>query len=105
MTKSPLSVTMPKKTDIKGVNAKLIYDACSWAAHGSKKEHVNDRYRKNRPRFMAFAQKWANISAQIRDMMAKQFNLKYTGDGWMNISENGIPVRTPQTPDLVISVA
>ena len=54
---------------------------------------------------MAFAQKWANISAQIRDMMAKQFNLKYTGDGWMNISENGIPVRTPQTPDLVISVA
>ncbi len=93
------------KTDLKGVNAKLIYDAASWVAHGSQKNGVNDCYRKNRPRFMAFARQWTNISDQVRDMMAAQFNIKYTGTGWLDISQNGTAVRHHIAPDLIISAA
>jgi len=85
-------------------NAKLIYDACSWISHGAKRETIGRRYLKNRPRFMAFAKQWVNISGGIRDMMAKQFNLTYSGDEWMDIAENKRPVSVKQAPDFVLTV-
>jgi hypothetical protein len=92
-----------EKADIKGVNAKLIYDACVWVKHGSVKKNIHKPYVKNHPRFMAFASQWTNISLEVQKMMGEEFNVTYTGDGWLDIQENtGAKSSVKMAPDLVI---
>ena len=76
-----------ERSDIKGYNAKLIYDVCSWVKYGSDLGNVPAPYIKNRPRFIVAADGWKNISLQIQQMFADEFDVSFEGesDGWMNI--------------------
>lgn len=53
-----------ERGDVPRVNAKKIYKLCEDESDG-----------------------WKNISSQVREMMADEFNIEYSGVGWLNIHE------------------
>jgi hypothetical protein len=80
--------------DIPDFDAPLIYEQCK-AACGLEKEG-------SKPKGW---QEWTNLSAQARDMMAAEFGIRYTGDGWMDIvEENDRKAPHPMCPDVVITM-
>jgi hypothetical protein len=74
--------------DIPGCDAPRIYEVCSGEPKAGSKEHPEG---------------WFNISAQVREMMTAEFNISYTGNGWLDIIEDkGSKASPPLAPDLVV---
>ena len=74
--------------DIPGSDAPRIYEACSGEAKAGGEEHPDG---------------WVNVSAPVREMMAAEFYLRYTGSGWLEITEGkGNKASPPMAPDLVV---
>lgn len=79
--------------DIPGGDAPVIYKACSQAAKAEVDggDHPHG---------------WANISAQVREMMSAEFGIRYAGEGWLDIvEERGRKAKPPLAPDLVVTRA
>jgi len=75
--------------DIPGCDATQIYEIC---AYEPKKDG------ETRP------DGWVNISAQVREMMAAEFNIRYSGTGWLEITEvKGTKISSPTASDLVLN--
>ncbi len=63
-------------TDLPGLDAPLIYEQCKAACSATTKG--------DRPPGW---EQWTNISPQVREMMAAEFHIQYTGKGWFDIVE------------------
>jgi len=81
--------------DIPACNAERIYAECN-AACSFREDKKAEKSRR----------RWTNISAQVREMMSAEFNIRYVGDGWLDIvgGRKG-RVAPALAPDLVISRA
>ena len=60
--------------DIPGFNAAQIYKECSAACESGAPAHSLEGW-----------ESWTNISAQVREMMADEFHIQYTGEQWLEI--------------------
>ena len=79
--------------DIPGCDAAVLYAQCNVACCPDEKGDKPVGW-----------QDWTNISAQVRDMMAAEFNIRYAGTGWLDIvEENKQKTVPPLCPDLVIT--
>lgn len=75
--------------DIPGFDAPHIYEVCSAEAKAGSDEHPDG---------------WKNISAQVREMMSAEFNIRYAGNGWLEIIESkGRHAKARLAPDLVVT--
>jgi len=78
--------------DIPGCDAPVLYEQCKAACCPDEKAKRPEGW-----------QDWTNISPQVREMMIAEFNIRYTGDGWLNIVEESQKPASPKLcPDLVI---
>ena len=64
-------------TDIPNCNAELIYNQCYTACNPTESQAKPEGWKE-----------WTNISPQVREMMAEEFNIHYKGDGWLDIVES-----------------
>jgi len=75
--------------DIPGSDAPRIYEVCSGEAKTGGDQQLDG---------------WVNVSAQVREMMTTEFNIRYIGTGWLDIIEDkGTKTSPPMAPDLVVS--
>ena len=75
--------------DIPGSDAPRIYEVCSGEAKTGGDQQLDG---------------WVNVSAQVREMMTTEFNIRYIGTGWLDIIEDkGAKTSPPMAPDLVVS--
>jgi hypothetical protein len=75
--------------DIPGSDAPRIYEVCSGEAKAGSEQPSDG---------------WVNISAPVREMMTAEFNIRYTGTGWLDIvADKGAKASSPLAPDLVVS--
>lgn len=62
--------------DISGFDAPLIYREVTAACNPSGADNPPEGWKQ-----------WANISAQVREMMMAEFNIRYVGESWLEIVE------------------
>jgi len=63
-------------TDLPGLDAPLIYEQCKAACNAAKKCELPPGWKE-----------WTNISTQVREMLAAEFQIHYTDKGWCDIVE------------------
>jgi len=64
-------------------DVKLLYNIIGYVTHDNDNGYIVG----NETIFKRIAVLWKNISADVRDMMSAQFNIRYKGNGWMDIEE------------------
>ena len=81
--------------DIPGFDAALLYGQCNAACCPGEADKRPDGW-----------QQWTNISPQAREMMTAEFNIRYVGDGWLDIVDEKRKRTAPNCcPDLVLTRA
>jgi len=63
--------------DIPGFDATLIYREADRAGNLESSDPPQ-----------AGGNGWTNISAQVRDMISAEFNVQYSGEGWLEVAES-----------------
>ena len=81
--------------DLPGLDAPLIYEQCNTACHPDKLGAKPKGW-----------EQWTDISVRVREMMTAEFRIRYAGEGWRDIDEEGQTKVSPSLyPDLVIMQA
>lgn len=82
-----------KHDDIPACNGERIYAECKTACSFREDKEAKKCRRR-----------WKNISEQVREMMSAEFNIRYVGDGWLDIIEKDSSQVAPAlAPDMVIT--